>query len=708
MTDLEQYSSEPLPRDLNDPALYINRELSWIDFNARVLEEALDPTNPLLERIKFLAIFSNNLDEFFMIRVAGLLQQVAAGVTRTHADGMTPAEQLDAVRAKIAPLRLVQRKCLQEELLPALAQYGIYLYSEYSDLEPHEQQAMRQFFRTEIFPVLTPLAVDPGRPFPHISNLSLNLAISLRTPDGESRFARLKIPSGNNMPRYVSVSDVMNRYGKQPARSSYVFIYLGEVIRANLDLLFPGMEIEEAYRFRVTRDGDVDIAEDEASDLLETIEQGVRQRRFGQVVRLTVEKGMSRHMRELLMYNLDITERELYEITGPLGLADLFQIASLDIPELKYPPFVPRHSDFLVDPNALFPVIRQRDIVLNHPYDSFQPVVDFIQMAAHDPDVLAIKITLYRVGQNSPIVQALLEALEEGKQVAVLVELKARFDEQTNISWARRLEAQGVHVVYGLVGLKTHAKVALVVRREISGIRRYVHFSTGNYNPITARIYTDLSFFTCNPDIADDVTELFNRLTGYAPTVEYDHIQVAPEHMLSQLEALIEREIENAHAGQPARIIIKINSISHPHMIRKLYTASQAGVKIDMIVRGMCCVRPGIPGASENIHVRSIIGRFLEHSRIFWFYNNGKPEVLAGSADFMERNLDRRVEAIFPVEDEQLRTEIYETILKIQLADNVRARVLQPDGTWVRLKPEEGETPLDSQEWAIEYSRRRS
>lgn len=704
MSEFDSPIQRPLI-DLQDPNFYINRELSWVDFNARVLEEALDPDNPLLERVKFLAIFSNNLDEFFMIRVAGLRQQVAAGVTRTHADGLTPAEQIDAIRSKISPLRTLQRQCWNQDVLPALGNYGIYIYDQYDALDAEEQKAMRRYFRNEIFPVLTPLAVDPGRPFPHISNLSLNLAIALRTPHGESRFARLKIPSGGSIPRYVSVKDVIDRYGSGSSRTPYTFIYLGEIIRANLDLLFPGMTIEEAFRFRVTRDADLEIAEDEASDLLETIEQGVRQRRFGQVVRLTVEKGMSDAMRNLLVYHLDITERDLYEIEGPLGLADLFQIANLDLPELKYSNFVPRHPDYLSDPDMIFHAIRQRDIMLHHPYDSFTPIVDFIRSAAHDPDVLAIKITLYRVGANSPIVKALLEAMEAGKQVAVLVELKARFDEQTNISWARQLEAQGVHVVYGLVGLKTHGKIALVVRRDQGGIRRYVHFSTGNYNPSTARIYTDLSVLTCNPEIADDVNELFNRLTGYAPLVEYDHILVAPEHMSNQIENLIEREMEHAQAGRPAHIIIKVNGLTHPRMILKLYHASQAGVKIDLIVRGICCLRPGIPGVSENIRVRSIVGRFLEHSRILWFENGGNPDVYAGSADFMERNLDRRVEALFHVEDEQIKNEIYESILKVQLMDNVRARVLHSDGSWERLQAADDEMALDSQKWAIEYSR---
>lgn len=693
--------------DLSDPSLYINRELGWIDFNARVLEEALDPTTPLLERVKFLAIFSNNLDEFYMIRVAGLRQQVAAGVNKITVDGMTPDQEIDAIRERVIPLQRLQRRCWQEEILPALAQHGIYVLNRYDELDASEKAALRECFRHEIFPVLTPLAVDPGRPFPHISNLSLNLAITLETPSGDNRFARLKIPSGSNMPRFLSLSTIMQRYGNKPARSPHVYINIVEVIRANLDLLFPGMNLKEVYRFRVTRDADVEIAEDEASDLLETIEQGVRQRRFGQVVRLTVEKAMPQTMRAILIRYLGATQRDVYEVEGPLGLSDLFQIANIDMPELKYPSFTPRHPETMNNSTHIFRLIQQGDIMFYHPYDSFVPTIDFIRAAAHDPDVLAIKISLYRVGKDSPIVQALLEAMEAGKQVAVLVELKARFDEENNIVWARAMEANGVHVVYGLVGLKTHAKIAMVVRREHNGIRRYVHLSTGNYNADTARIYADLGVFTCRPDIAADVSALFNRLTGYAPDASYETLLVAPEHMREGLEALIEREIEHARAGHEAYILIKANNLIDAKIIRKFYEASQAGVKIDMIIRGVCSLKPGIAGVSDNIRVHSIVGRFLEHARIYWFHNNGDPEVYSGSADLMDRNLNRRVETIFPIQDPELRREIYETILQVQLADNVRTRVLQPDGTWVRLSPQAEEEAVDSQVWAIQYSQHR-
>ena len=690
--------------NLKDHSLYINRELSWVDFNARVLEEAKDQRNPLLERVKFLAIFSNNFDEFFMIRVAGLRQQVQARVTKTPADGMTPLEQLDALREKIIPLQEEKRRCWQDEIKPELAKHGIHVIRHYDELLPEEQAAMRQHFLEEVFPILTPLAVDPGRPFPHISNLSLNLAITLVTEKEETRFARLKIPSGSNIPRFLHVSKIMEGYGEASARSPHVYTYLSEVIRANLDALFPGMEIREAHAFRVTRDADVEIAEDEASDLLETIEQGVRQRRFGQVVRLTVQTDMPEHMRQLLMEPLEVNERDLYEIDGAMGMADLFQISGIDFPDLKYPTFTPRYPEVFQEPTNIFDIIQDGNVFLHHPYDSFTPVVDFIRTAAHDPDVLAIKMTLYRVGRNSPIVQALLEAIENGKQVAVLVELKARFDEANNITWARALESHGVHVVYGLVGLKTHSKIAMVLRRESGTLRRYVHLGTGNYNADTARIYTDISYITDDEGISSDTTQLFNRLTGYSPNANYKHLLVAPEYIRSGLEKYIDQEIEHAKAGRDAYIIAKSNSLVDSRMIRKFYEASQAGVVIDLIIRGICCLRPGIQGISENIHVRSIIGRFLEHSRLYYFQNNGDPIMYAGSADLMDRNLNRRVETLFPLESGPILQEILDTILRVQLADNTRARVLQPDGTWVRIEPAKDERTIDSHLWAMKYS----
>lgn len=692
--------------NLSDPALYINRELSWIEFNSRVLDEALDPTIPLLERIKFLAIFSNNLDEFFMIRVAGLKQQIAAGVNEISNDGKTPSEILDQIHTRLMPLIERQRRCWEQEIVPDLAEHNVHIVS-YDHLGTNQQLVFRKYFQQEILPILTPLAVDPGRPFPYISNLSLNLAITLHDDSGYFRFARLKVPLKQHaLKRFISVNEVMTRYGAKPTSNAEIFLFIEDVILKNLDLLFPGMTVIEAHPFRVTRDADVEIAEDEASDLLETIERGVRQRRFGQVVRVTCASSMPQTMRQILLQHMDISERDMYEIDGPMGFTDLFQLAGLDIPELKFPSFVPRVPSFLEDETLnIFDAVGQRDILLHHPYDTFTTTVDFIRAAANDPDVVAIKATLYRVGSNSPIVQALLEAREEDKQVAVLVELKARFDEENNIVWARALESQGVHVVYGFPNLKTHAKAALVIRREQNVLRRYVHLSTGNYNATTARIYTDLAFLTCREDIADDVTVLFNRLTGYAPRAHYQKLFVAPEYLRERLTALIDREIAHAEAGKPARIIFKLNSLIDSGMTKRLYRASQAGVKVDLIVRGICGLRPGIVGISENIHVRSIIGRFLEHSRIFWFANDNHPEVYLGSADLMGRNLDRRVETVFPVEDEPLKELLLKEVLLIQLADNTRARVLQSDGTWVRLTPDPDSLPFDCQQWAIENSR---
>lgn len=697
--ETEQHTQDTL--DLRDPALYINRELSMLEFNYRVLEEALDPANPLLERIKFLAIFANNLDEFFMIRVSGLREQVAAGVIETPADGLTPTQQLNAIQKRLVPMLESQYACLRDDLLPALEKHHITI-QHYSELSDERQAVMQQYFDREIFPVLTPLAVDPGRPFPHISNLSLNLAVMLRNEAGQQRFARVKVPG--TLPRFVPVHDILQKYAGKRRGKRRVFIPLEEVISANLTRLFPGMQILESHPFRVTRNADMEIEEDEASDLLETIEAGVRQRRFGRVVRLEVQDDMPQYLLDLLRGYLNVSRADTYSLDGPLGLSDLFELTDLDAPQLKYPPFVPRRPPELAPGKDIFSVLRERDVLLHHPYDSFLPVIEFIRTAAHDPNVLAIKTTLYRVGSNAPIVQALLEAQENGKQVAVLVELKARFDEENNIVWARKLEAQGVHVVYGLLGLKTHCKLALVVRREDDGLRRYVHMSTGNYNAATARIYTDIGLLSSRPELGADATEIFNRLTGYAPAAQYSKLMVAPEHLRKQLSTLIAREIEHARQGRPARLIFKMNALVDSKFIRQLYEASRAGVKIDLLVRGICCLRPGVPGVSDNIRVTSIVGRFLEHSRVYYFHNNDCPEVYVGSADLMPRNLDRRVETIFPIEDDALKDRILNEILQIQMKDNLRTRELQPDGSYRRLKPKDGEKGIDSQAWLLEHT----
>jgi len=562
----------------------------------------------------------------------------------------------------------------------------------YGQLTLEEQDQLRIYFIDEVLPVVTPLAFDPGRPFPHISNLSLNLAVSVSGPSGEQRFARIKMPT--SLPRLV------------PVTSSQRFVWLEDVIAANLGLLFPGHDVIESYSFQVIRDADLEIQEDEAPDLLETIEEGLRLRQFGPVVRLNVDHDMPESMMRLLMENLEVDPEDVYSLRPPLAMGSLWALAGLDRPDLKDPPVLPATPPQMRDlktTDAIFAAIRSADILFHHPYDSFKSVLDFINAAATDPNVLAIKQTLYRVGRNSPVVRSLLEAQRNGKQVAVLVELKARFDEESNIGWAKALEAAGVHVVYGLLGLKTHSKITLVVRKEGGGLRRYLHLATGNYNAVTAGIYTDIGVLTCDPDMGADATELFNTLTGYSTQQSYRSLLVAPGSMRERFEALVEREIEHARAGRPAGMVFKMNSLVDERLIRRLYRASQAGVSIDMIVRGICCLRPGVPGISDNIRVISIVGRFLEHSRIYYFENGGQPEAYLGSADLMPRNLDRRVEIIFPVKDPALRTYLRHGVLAVDLANNTRARELQPDGSYVCREPRPGEPEIDSQAWLLAH-----
>ncbi len=690
--------------DLTDPEYYINREISLLRFHARVLEEAFDTSVPLLERVKFLAIVSNNLDEVYMTRVAGLWKQVQAGVVDATPDGMTPQEQLDAVRGMALDMMEQQRVCYFEEMLPQIEQYGLRILTV-GDLNNKQRRAVNKYFLQQIFPVLTPLGVDPGRPFPFISNLSLNLAVLLATPDGEERFARVKVPTGV-LPRLVTLRTIMEHFDRDFTGVENTFLYLEDIIAANLDTLFPGMTILQSYPFRVTRDADIDIAEEEASDLLETIESGIQMRRFGSVTRLTVDSGMSPGLRHQLVEHLKISKASVYEIQSPLGMSDLFAFyAQADAPGLKFAPFVPRRPRQFTQGMDYFAVVRNHDVMLYHPYDSFQPVVEFIEAAAHDPQVLAIKITLYRMGSNSPIIDALLEARANGKQVAALVELKARFDEENNIGWARALEAEGVHVIYGFQGLKTHSKVVLIVRRESDGLRRYIHLSTGNYNVTTTRIYTDTALLTCREDLADDASLLFNRLTGFGPATEYEKLIVAPEYLRRRMVDLIEREIDHARAGRKAKLIFKMNSLVDPKLSRLLYEASMAGVEIKLIVRGMCILRPGVPGISENIEVISIVGRLLEHARIYYFQNGGQEELYMGSADIMPRNLDRRVETVFPIESNALKIEVRDVLLQKQLEDTVKARILQPDGQYIRRQPAPGAQPFDSQNWFIEQTR---
>ena len=667
--------------------LLFNRELSWIEFNRRVLEEALDPSRPLLERLKFLAIFSTNLDEFFMIRVSGLKQQMEAEMPIISLDGMSPAEQLLAIATKLNPLIELQMSCLKEKILPELANAGIRIIA-YDQLNSTERTEVDTYYHENIFPVLTPLAVDPSHPFPYISNLSLNLAVFVVGPDDEEmppRFARIKVPPV--IPRLIPITTT----------TGHKFVFLEQVISANINSLFPEMNIIACHPFRTTRNAEIEIEEDEADDLLKTVEQQLRQRRFGSCVRLEVDTTMPPVMVTYLRREVDLEETDVFIVDGPLHVPDLLALYKLDYPQLKDRGFTPAIPAALANEENIFDVLRRQDILLHHPYDSFSPVVDFIQAAAVDPKVLAIKQTLYRTSGDSPIVSALIAASEAGKQVAVIVELKARFDEENNIIWARKMERSGVHVVYGLLGVKTHCKVALVVRQEEGNIRRYVHFSTGNYNPTTAKIYTDIGLLTSNAQIGADVSELFNFLTGYSRQRNYRKLMGAPIHLRERMVGLIEREIEHHRSGRPSRIIVKINSLTDTKIIRTLYEASQAGISISLIVRGVCCLRPGIVGLSDNICVISIVGRFLEHSRIFYFANGGQEEIYVGSADWMQRNLDRRIELIFPVEDEKLKQRLKNEILEISLMDNVGARKLLSDGSYERLQPKSNEPTINSQ-----------
>lgn len=684
------------------PENFINRDLSWIEFNRRVLQEALNPDLPLLEKVKFVSIFSSNLDEFYMIRVSGIKEQIAANVLEPSVDGLTPTEQLQKIEKTLQPLLKQLYDLWSDDIVPSLRENSIILH-EYGELSKEEQKTLTEYFKKEIFPVLTPLAFDPGRPFPYISNLSLSLAVLIRKPNGENHFARVKVP--NILPRLLQIDDIVESNKRKNANGNFKarFIWLGDLIKANLQMLFPGMEIIEAHKFRITRDTDIELQEDEADDLLSVIEENIRQRRFGSVVRLEVAHKMPDFMLETLMENLQITKDDVHQVDGPLGLSDVMILYKLPVHHLKEKSFYPVIPKELNEEEDLFSLIRQRDILLHHPFHSFTPVVDFIKKAAADPDVLAIKQTLYRVGTDSPIVKALIEAADRGKQVAVLVELKARFDEENNIYWARELEKVGVHVVYGLVGLKTHAKMTLIVRKEFDGVKRYVHLSTGNYNTVTAKLYTDIGFFTCNEDICSDVSDVFNFLTGYSQQKEFRKLFVSPLHMRESILKLIEREISFRKANKPAHIIMKMNSLVDPPIIAALYEASNAGVKIDLIVRGICSLIPGVNGLSENIRVISIVGRFLEHSRIFYFHNNGNEEIYLSSADMMQRNLDRRVEVTFPIEDKKLKNEIINNILNIYNKDNIKARILYPDGTYHFLKPQDGAAKINSQEWLMNH-----
>ncbi len=682
------------------PETFFNRELSWLEFNRRVLAQAEDERLPLLERVKFLAIFSNNLDEFFMVRVGAWHNKVKLGKAGALADGLTPSQVLREIHDRVQA-HLRQQRAIMRDVLEQLEQHGVCVVPV-NELEPVQRDALYAYYNDEVFPVLTPLAVDHARPFPFISNLSLNLAIVLERKYGRDQhyeFVRLKVP--DVLPRLVDVRQALQRYANLHLDRN-VFVWLEDLIAANLDTLFPGMRVVEYTPFRVTRNADIDyeFEQDDVIDISSLIEESVRERRFGQIVRLSVPNTIGDSTLKQLVTQLQVDpERDVYIVDGALGASSLFELAAIDRPDLKYPVYVPRLPAEVADQN-LFDAIRQRDILLHHPYDSFKPVEDFFRSAARDPNVLAIKATLYRVGKNSPVVEALMEARDNDKQVAVLVELKARFDEENNLEWARALEHKGVHVTYGVEELpvKTHAKVSLVVRREAGGVRRYLHLGTGNYNATTARIYSDLGLLTCHPELADDASRLFNRLTGYAPSTTYRRLLVAPDYLHPALMALVDNEIAAAQAGRPARMILKMNQLEEEVMIRKLYQASQAGVRIDLIVRGLCCLRPGVPGVSDNIRVISHVGRYLEHSRIFYFHNAPPDQRLyLGSADIMRRNLYNRVEVVFPIFAEELQTRLLR-MLATYLRDNQLAWELLPDGQYHRLKPAPGDVPINCQE----------
>jgi polyphosphate kinase len=693
--------------DLSSPSLYINRELSLLEFQRRVLEEALDDRNPLLERLKFLAIFGSNMDEFFMVRVSGIRKQVEAHIMEVFPDGLTPPEVLAATRKLSLALYGSALQCLNKKILPKLDKAGIHLM-DYRKLTETQAQKVDDYFKEVVYPVLTPLALDPGHPFPHISNLSLNLAIVIRDKKGNEKFARLKVP--DTLARLVPIkrsSGGARKDGTIPHH--HYFVWLEQAITANLASLFPGMEVVAAYPFRIIRDADVEIQELEADDLLETMQQKIRKRRFASVVQLEIYESMPDPIRELLIENLEIKPNDVYVFPAPLGLSSLWQIYNnVERHDLKFPvyhPVVPKVFKEATLAGEIFEVIKQENVLLHQPYDSFNPIIDFLRAAARDPDVLAIKQTVYRVGQNAPVVEALLESVERGKQVAVLVELKARFDEESNIGWARMLEQEGVHVVYGLVGLKVHCKIIMVVRKEGEGIRRYLHLGTGNYNAITSLIYEDIGLFTCDEAMASDVTDLFNYLTGYSTKHDFKKLLVAPINLRTGLENLVRREIEHARAGLKAHLIFKVNAIVDPHFIALLYEASQAGVKVDLLVRSMCCLKPGIKGVSDNVNVISIVGRYLEHSRVYYFCNGGHEEIYMGSADIMQRNLDHRVEVMFPIENKEHIRQIRDEMLDAYLKDNTRARVMQKDGTYIRLKSSDGNKAIDVQEFFMNFSR---
>ena len=680
--------------------LFFNRELSLLEFHRRVLEEALDESNPLLERLKFLSIFSSNIDEFFMIRVSGLKEELDGNVTELSPDGMTPAEQLKEIRQRLMPMIEEQMNCCLGEILPQLKASGINVAS-YQSLPQHEKEALDRYFLEKVFPVLTPLAVDRSHPFPYISPLSLNLGLIVEAPaeplpneppkfEFEPRFVRIKVPSV--VPRLVPVG-----------LSHTKVVLLEDLIEANITTLFPGLLPGACHRFRVTRDADIEIRGEEARDLLSLIQQELRQRRFGTPVRLEVSSAMPEEMIRYLTESLDLLPEDVYVVDGPLAVQDFMALYELQRPDLKDEPFEPKIPEWFGH-KSVFDVLKERDVLLHHPYDSYDCVTDFVNKAVEDPDVVAIKICLYRTGPDSPIPPALIRASERGKQVTALIELKARFDEEHNIEWARKLDEAGVHVVYGILGLKTHGKLTLIVRREGDSLKRYVHIASGNYNPTTSCTYTDLGLFTADDEIGADATEFFNYLTGWSRQTEYRKLLVAPVNLREKMNALIDREIEHQKAGRPGQILAKFNRLADKQMIEKLYEASRAGVQIDLIVRGICMLRPGVPGLSENITVRNLVGRFLEHSRVFYFANGGEEELYIGSADWMSRNLKHRIEVVAPVSDPALKSYLKDVLLAAYLRDNVRARQQLSDGSYAPVEQGENEERFDCQTFFIGHA----
>jgi polyphosphate kinase len=691
------------------PAQFINREISLLAFQRRVLEEAQNESNPLLERVKFLSIFGSNMDEFFMVRVSGIRKQVEAHILDACCDNLSPTEVLAATRKISLELYKDALNHFNKKVRPLLDKSGIHIM-DYAKLSESQRKRVNDHFKEVIYPVLTPLAFDPGHPFPHISNLSLNLAIVIQDEKGKYQFARLKVP--DTLPRLVPIkrsSGNARKNGTIPHH--HYFVWLEQVITANISSLFYGLKVIDVQPFRIVRDADMEIQEIEADDLLQTMQQSILDRKFGSVVQLAINESMPEDIRDLLTENLEIKSNDVYVLPAPLGLVNLFQLySSVERNDLKFPPykaFIPKAFQIGSANSDIYEAIQQKNILLHQPYDSFNPVVDFLYTAARDPQVLAIKQTIYRIGKNAAVIDALIEAAGNGKEVAVLMELKARFDEESNIGWARMLEHAGVHVVYGVAGLKTHCKIIMVVRQEGEGIRRYIHLSTGNYNAVTSLIYEDIGMFTCDEAIGNDATDLFNYLTGYSTNQDYQKLLVAPLKLRQKLEALIQREIANAKAGRKAHLIFKTNSLVDPVLISLLYEASQAGVKIDLLVRGICCLQTGIKGLSDQIRVISIVGRYLEHSRIYYFLNNGKEEIYLSSADLMTRNLDHRVEIMFPVDDPTHVHYLRYNMLENYFMDNVRARTMQPDGSYARSKPVNAD-PFDVQDWLMKFAHQNS